>query len=145
MVHLCVSAPQEDAQRAAGYSLIEWQRFLILTRQEARACVEADPTLQWTYYTATQRHKVTENVMAALKVDGCGQITEDIIHWRMAKVIRDTVRARKSVSNTPGNSNSKPNGTEGKVSPISSTTNGANDTSPAPKPHTRAFDPIRDI
>lgn len=146
MFHLGVSAPQEDAKRASGLNIMGWQRFLILTRQEARACVEANPNIQWTYYTANEKHRVVDNVNAALEKDGVGTLTPDIINWRMTKVVRDTLRTRKYAREVVHDNSTKPADEATGCTPIHTHVDSAVVINTPPQASRgRAFDPIRDI
>lgn len=146
MVHLGVSAPQEDAKRASGFSVMEWQRFLIITKQEARTCAEAHPSIQWTYYTANEKWRVVGRINAALERDGVRPLTPDIIHWRMAKVVRDTLRARKSVRTAVAcEDDTRCKKDKGKHMPINTANEDTVESASTPRPQSRAFDPIRDI
>ncbi|KAF1936358.1 hypothetical protein EJ02DRAFT_359300, partial [Clathrospora elynae] len=71
-----------EAQVACRYYHWQWQRFLLFTRQQT-----VQVSQQWQHATHETQCQVVERVNAALMYERIHQAPEEVIHWRMTKLL----------------------------------------------------------
>ena len=105
-MNLLLSATAEEVQKATGYNLSEWDKFLVsplkclqlanllkllqrFTRKEAEELARTYPNRVWANYTTNEQEKVKERINKKLADNSIAQVGSTVIRWRMARCVRD--------------------------------------------------------
>ncbi|KAF2680627.1 hypothetical protein K458DRAFT_311426 [Lentithecium fluviatile CBS 122367] len=94
MDSLLQTAPAGLARERAGYSADQWERFLCITRELAKALVQRHPETQWKDIPADAKDRFRQELSARLLAEHIGDVTNDLLRWRMKTCISSLSRKR---------------------------------------------------
>ncbi|KAF2277933.1 uncharacterized protein EI97DRAFT_466046 [Westerdykella ornata] len=83
------TAKTDEARTAAGHDLIQWQRFYMITREEARKHVQGDPTRSWPSVAAHEKKAMLDRINQLLANEDIPEVSQSLFLWRMKKAIQD--------------------------------------------------------
>ncbi|KAF2714536.1 hypothetical protein K504DRAFT_456753 [Pleomassaria siparia CBS 279.74] len=90
----------EEVRAAAGYDMLQWDTFQMVTRRLARELVEEYPDRTWANVPANKQEDVRNWVNAHLASKDIPAATDGVIRWRMAICVRDFVRSSKKAASS---------------------------------------------
>ncbi|PVH98611.1 hypothetical protein DM02DRAFT_565976 [Periconia macrospinosa] len=93
---LAKKASAEEARDKSGYTRIQWERFYVITKDEANDITQHHPTWTWPRIPADKKLEIIERINTLLRLEKIPEPEEDILAWRMSIAIRDS---RNNITN----------------------------------------------
>ncbi|KAF2497975.1 hypothetical protein BU16DRAFT_457317 [Lophium mytilinum] len=88
-----VSAKAGEAREATGFDLIQWRRFLLISRLEADRYVQHRPQYQsWISLPASEQNALWTAINLRLDAENIPRINQSVLIWRMSQAMREARR-----------------------------------------------------
>ncbi|PVI04245.1 hypothetical protein DM02DRAFT_586458 [Periconia macrospinosa] len=87
---LAKKASAEEARDKSGLTKIQWDRFYIITKDEANRVVQTNISWTWPRVPANVKVQIIDLVNTALRNESIPEVGEDVLEWRMSIAIRDS-------------------------------------------------------
>ncbi|KAF1994020.1 hypothetical protein P154DRAFT_392639, partial [Amniculicola lignicola CBS 123094] len=80
-------ANASQARAAAGHNEEQWRRFIIITREAARAVVDEHPDWTWPLVPFSEKDRVKNEVNTRLAKESIPGVESDVLRWRMSHAL----------------------------------------------------------
>ncbi|KAF2648854.1 hypothetical protein K491DRAFT_669910 [Lophiostoma macrostomum CBS 122681] len=145
-----------EAMQHAGHNFIQWQRFYLITKEEAHALLQKNSRWNWKDVPADEKAQIRSRVNASLVSEEIPVVDDDVFYWRMTILIHDirgwlakkNATASTSAPLNPANSPAPPNYAPFSAQPQSIANSAPPKSDPFPatqQPPSRSYDPVRDV
>ncbi|XP_014553207.1 hypothetical protein COCVIDRAFT_108357 [Bipolaris victoriae FI3] len=105
-------ATKSEAQKDAGHTQPQWDRFYYITKTEIDALVKDNPGIKWSEVKANDVEEMYGRVNAQLKAEDIPEVRYDVFRWRMARAIQNQ-REKGKCSGMPKGSTAAETGAAG--------------------------------